>query len=150
MERPGIPSSKDVILSKCDERQDDWARVVELRVNGIMDLPAADAQYHTKCYNDFRKVPIHHESAGCKQDDSCLAAVIDHMNANKSVTWTVSELYDVYVTNSGDLCRKQMLSNLCDYYGDTVVVLKVKGCLTIVGFRQCVGKSLKLVTSKPS
>lgn len=49
---------KDVILSKCDEHQNDWAVVVKLRVNGVMDLLAADAQYHTKCYNDFRKVPI--------------------------------------------------------------------------------------------
>lgn len=34
---------------------------------------------------------------------------------------------------------------MCDYYGETVVVLRVEGCLTIVGFRQYVGKSLKLV-----
>ena len=133
-------------MSNCDECQDDWAEVVALWVNGVVDLPAADAQYHTKCYNDFRKVPIDSSaSASCKPVDSCLAAVIDHMNANKSLTWTVSELHDVYVANSGDLCRKQMLSNLCDYYGDTIVVLRVEGCETIVGFRQCVGKSLKLV-----
>ncbi|KAJ8379194.1 hypothetical protein AAFF_G00223060 [Aldrovandia affinis] len=28
---------------------------VELWVNGVVDLPAADAQYQTNCYNDFRK-----------------------------------------------------------------------------------------------
>lgn len=100
-------------LAKCDERQDKWAEVVALRVNGVVDLPAADAQYHTKCYNDFRKVPLHSSgSASCKPDDSCLAAVIDHTNANKSLTWTVSELHDVYTVNAGDPGRKQMLSSL--------------------------------------
>lgn len=145
LDRSGLPSFKDVILSKCDERQDDWAEVVKLRVNGIMDLPAADAQYHSKCYNAFRKVPIDSSATASKPVDSCLASVIDHMSANKSVTWTVSELHDVYVANSGNLCRKQMLANLCDYYGDAVIVLRVEGCQTIVGFRQYIGKSLKLV-----
>lgn len=60
--------------------------IVQLRVNGVVDLLAADAQYHTKCYNDFRKVPIDSSaSASCKPVDQCLAAVIEHMNANKSV-----------------------------------------------------------------
>lgn len=87
LDSPDLPSFKDVILSKCDERQDDWAEVVKLRVNGIMDLPAADAQYHSKCYNAFRKVPIDSSATASKQIDSCLASVIDHMSANKSVTW---------------------------------------------------------------
>lgn len=133
-------------MSKCDERQDDWAGVVKLWVNDVVDLPVADAQYHTKCCNDFRKVPIDSSaSVTCKPVNSCSAAVIDHMNANKLLTWTVSELHNVYVANFRDLCMRQMLSNLCDYYGEALVVLKVEECLTIVGFRQCVGKSLKLV-----
>ena len=73
---------KDVILSKRDERWDDCAGVVTLRVKGMVDLSAADAQYHTMRYNDFRKVPID-SSASYKPVDSCLAAVIDHMNASR-------------------------------------------------------------------
>ncbi len=46
--RPGHPTFKQVILDICDERQDDWSRMVEVRVNGAqIDLPSADAQYHT-------------------------------------------------------------------------------------------------------
>ena len=76
LDRPGHPSFKDVILSKYDERQDDWAEVVKLRVNGIMDLPAADALYHFKCYKAFRRVPIDSSATASKPVDSCLASVI--------------------------------------------------------------------------
>ena len=61
------------------------------------------------------------------------------------MTCTVSDLHDVFVANSGSLCQRQMLANLCDYYGDDIIVLRVEGCQTIVGFRQYIGKSLKLV-----
>lgn len=40
-----------------------------------------------------------------------------------------------YIVNSGNLGRKLMLSNLCDYYGDTVTVIRAEGCENIVGFR---------------
>ena len=43
------------------------------------------------------------------------------------------------------MSRKQILVNLCDYFGDEVVVLSVEGCDTIVGFRTFVTKSLKMV-----
>ena len=93
VERPGIPTFKDVILSRCDERQDEWAKVVQLRVNGVVDLPAADALYHVKCYNLFRKVPNDlRGNVTCKPVDDSLAAVISKMNADNLATWTVSEL----------------------------------------------------------
>ena len=72
VERPGIPTFKDVILSKCDERQDEWANVLQLRVNGVVHLPAADALYHVKCYKLFRKVPNDlRGNVTCKPVDEC-------------------------------------------------------------------------------
>ena len=143
VERPGIPTFKDVILSKCDERKDEWAKVVQLRVNGVVDLPAADALYHVKCY---RKVPNDlRGNVTCKPVDDSLAAVISKMNADNLATWTVSELHTVYLANLGKLQKKQMLCNLCDYFGDDLLVIQVEGCSTIVGFRNHVGKMLKLV-----
>ena len=38
-----------------------------------------------------------------------------------------------------------MLCNLCDYFCDDLLVIQVEGCSTIVGFRNHVGKILKLV-----
>jgi len=49
-----------------------------------IDLPAADAQYHTHCYNKFRKVPIDStKSETCKSYvDESLKSVINHIKTN--------------------------------------------------------------------
>ena len=38
-----------------------------------------------------------------------------------------------------------MLGNLCDYFGENIVVLHIEGCASIVGFRDVVGKTVKMV-----
>ena len=38
-----------------------------------------------------------------------------------------------------------MFANLCDYFGENIVVLHIEGCASIVGFRDVVGKTLKIV-----
>ena len=44
--RPDQPTFKHVIIDICEKHQDDWSRMVEVRVNGAqIDLSAADAQY---------------------------------------------------------------------------------------------------------
>ena len=97
--RPGQPSFKQVILDICDERQDDWSRMVAVRVNGAQtDLTAADAQYHTHCYNKFRKVPKDSTKAeSCKTCvDESLKSVINYMKYDMCATWTVVELHGIY------------------------------------------------------
>ena len=56
-DRPGHTPFKDVLLDVCEQRNDDWGRAVEIRIKGALtDLPAADAQYHKKCY-EFHNHP---------------------------------------------------------------------------------------------
>ena len=43
------------------------------------------------------------------------------------------------------LAKKKMLANLCDYFGEKIVVLHIEGCASIVGFRDVVGKTMKMV-----
>ena len=70
--------------------------------------------------------------------------VIDDMLANKLLqTWTTLELYRMYL--GGPLSRQQMLTNLTTHLGDDIVVVRMEGCVSAVGFRELVGKSLKLV-----
>ena len=38
-----------------------------------------------------------------------------------------------------------MLANLCDYFGEEIVVLHIEGCASIVGFTDGVGKTVKVV-----
>ena len=42
-----------IIHDLCDQRADDRSRLVDNRVNGVLaDLPAADARYHNKFYQE--------------------------------------------------------------------------------------------------
>ncbi len=142
------PTFKDKLLDICDERQDDWSKEIYVRLQAVAtSLPAYDGRYHLDCYNNFRKVPKDSTQAdSCKPLlDQPLQSVVQYMNSQTTVvTWTVAELYDKYVGASGHLTRKQMLHNLCGYFGEDVVVLSVPGCETEIGFRKIVGKTLKI------
>ena len=43
-----------------------------------------------------------------------------------------------------------MVANVCDHFGDDIVVLNVEGCDSIIGFRRFVAKSLKIVKKAAS
>ena len=44
-------SYKDLLLEKCDTRGDDWAKGVRLKLEGPIDLHAAEARYHKYCFS---------------------------------------------------------------------------------------------------
>ena len=48
------------------------------------------------------------------------------------------------MTFGGQLTRKQIFTKLVTHLGDDVVVLCIEGCASIVGFREFVGKILKV------
>ena len=45
----------------------------------------------------------------------------------------------------GQLSRQQIFTNLTTHLGDDIVVVRIEGCVSVVGFRELLGKSLKLV-----
>ena len=53
-------------------------------------------------------------------------------------------MYDNYCSAGGQLTKKQMRGNHCDYFGGEIVVLHIEGCASIVGFTDVVGKTVKL------
>lgn len=146
-ERKGVkdaPPFKDVVLQYCSDRNDAWGREVSIRCHGTHELAAAEAQYHLRCYNEFRKAPVNSEKTPLI-DDSALQSLVDDMiDLRKQRTWTSLELHDTYVTNGGSLTRKQMFNKLVNFLGDDVVVLNVHGFASIVGFREYVGSIFKL------
>ena len=148
-DRPGITSFKDVLLDVCEQRHDDWGRKVEIRIKGALtDLPAAEAQYHKKCFNKFMVIPKYADlsSDPIVLDDDALKVVVDDMYANQHVsTWTTIELHDMYCGLGGLLSRQQMFAKLTSYLGSDIVVVRMEGCASVVGFRHLIGKSLKLV-----
>lgn len=108
-DRPGLPPFKDVLLDACEQRNDDWGRKVEIRIKGALtDLPAADAQYHKKCYVDFMSIPVYVNLSFNTDaiDDDALKPVVDDMYANQQLrTWTTMELYDMYCGFGGHVTR---------------------------------------------
>ena len=100
-------------------------------------LAAAEAQYHVRCYDSFRKIP----TTQCEQsviivDDEAMQKLVDEMYANQKLrTWTSIELHEKYVSYGGNLTRKQMFSNLITHFGDDVVVLSIDGNASVVGFQ---------------
>ena len=105
VDRGGGISFKQQIENTCDERQDQWAQEVALRISGVIDLCAADAQYHMHCYNRFRAVPKKPPFTTTPMKEA-MKSVISEMAQNVTETWTTSELYSMYTAASGNLSKK--------------------------------------------
>lgn len=80
--------------------------------------------------------------------DYAMLSVADHMECNFKQTWTVSELYKQYQESGGQLSSKIMMLNLTRYFGDKLVILHSEGCANIIGYRNFLSRSLKLVAQK--
>ena len=48
---------KDTILKYCEQRDDDWGKIVNARICNVVDLVAAEARYHSKCMKNFYTLP---------------------------------------------------------------------------------------------
>ena len=121
---------------------------VDIRIRGEADLAKAEARYHKLCYDRFCKFPQASCTRRCVKPsnvDAALASCIDYMYEKRTVSHTTGELYDNYCSAGGQLTKKKMLANLCDYFGEKIVVLHIEGCASIVGFRDVVGKTVKMV-----
>ncbi len=64
----GAPAFKQVVLQCCDDRIDAWRREISMRCHGVHDLAAAEAQYHFRCYDNFRKIPSSDSEQGLAVD----------------------------------------------------------------------------------
>ena len=141
-------SFKDTILDYCDRRQDDWSKQVFVRLQGVAtSLPAYDGRYHKDCYNTFRYLPKNSVNAITSKVliDKSTKAVVNHLNSNEfPATWTISELYKVYVEASGDLSKKQMLNKLSEHFGENLVQIHVPGYETEIGLKKNVRATLKM------
>ena len=79
-------------------------------------------------------------------NNDALKMVIDDMyDKQYSCTWTPHKTPCAF----GDLLsHKQMLTKLIDCWGDNIVLVRMKGCATVVGFKHLLGKTLKIVKAE--
>ena len=101
---PGsILTFKQHLLDIGEGRGDAWANNVALRMAGVTHLPAADAQYHQRCYNAYRKPLLTPAECAPLISDTALSSVNDDMDCNWKQTWTVADLYKLYQEYDGKL-----------------------------------------------
>lgn len=151
-ERPDAPSFQQAILEIADQRNDDVARRLKYHLRNVIDLPAADAQYHKRCYDHFTYVPTHSRLSSVTDDvyEDALNEVIIHMHNDRSRLWNSIDLHELYIECGGDLGRKAMLSNLMNCLGNDGVIIRIDGCASIIGFREAVGNTLKMIKADDS
>ena len=102
-----------------------WGREVAIRCHGIHDLGAAEAQYHLRCYDEFRIIPKHADQTPLIVDGA-MKAVVDEMYENRQLcTWTSIELHGKYLSYGGQLKCRQLFTNLATHFGDDVIVLSI-------------------------
>ena len=77
-----------------------FANEVAARLCGVIDLPAADAQYHVPCYDKFRVVPVSRPPMMAPVEEA-LRSMVTTMAENMTETWMTSELYSMYLATSG-------------------------------------------------
>ena len=140
------PSFQEVVLNIASQRNDDVLRRLQCNMQSAIDLPAVDARYHEDCYQAFYKIPLfstpHNASS---DDDNALLAVIDSFNADTTRLWNTFELHSLYTNFGGILSRKAMINKFYNCLEEKITVVKVEGCASIIGTKETIGKTLKLV-----
>lgn len=143
VERGSAITFKQQLENFCNERQEQWVNEVAARLSGVIDLHAADAQYHAHCYDSFRPrstcPPI------IEPDEMALRSVISTMTENMTETWTTAELFSKYLSASGTLSKKQFVSSVTSHFGEELLMFHIEGCASVVGFKANLGKVIKIV-----
>ena len=134
---------KEQLINICKARDDQWSQEVMVRLSGVIDLPAADAQYHKPCYDRFRIIPM--KTLCSVPSEEALQKVISMMNMNANDTWTTSELYSMYLAEAGELSKRQFISNISNCFGEKILFLDIVGCDSVVGFKANLGQLIKIV-----
>ena len=73
---------KGVVLEYCNSRNDAWGSEVALRCSCVHELAAAEAQYHRRCYDEFRKISAHYHHT-LIIDDHFMNLLMDEMYSHR-------------------------------------------------------------------
>lgn len=128
----------------------EWGREVSIRCHGVHGLGVAEAQYHKRCYDKFRKIPARCGNTMMLEDNAMQSVIQEMIENRKHSTLTSLELYEMYSNFGGKLTQRQMLTRLVAHLlvGDSVIVLNIEGCASIVGFQEHMGKLFKIANTE--
>ena len=154
----GRKSTKEQILEKCNERGDNLADQVRIRVTGAAaDLHAADGQYHKDCFQSFmsqrnvRAVRQRNCQPGIKANDAVFSKLIALIKSDPTHIWSSVEIHQAMLDNLNEtdrenaLTRKQLFFKVCQELGDQILVIRIEGCANMLDFRSHISEKLCLV-----
>ncbi len=143
---------KQKILDICDQRNDEQANLVRLRVNGAAsDLHAADARYHVNCRVTFQArntiAAVTNESSSAQKCiDQAFQSVLAIVNQNRSLIWNSTDLYNLYLENAGTtLSKRGLVAKVAEHFDDEILVLTSPGVANILLFRSKASDTLRIV-----
>lgn len=127
---------KETILQVCRDRNDQWAKDVELRVLGaVSDLHAADARYHRDCRPSFMG-PKSLKTESKPQKDPAFSRLVTYMESDMSKLWASTEVHKQYTDDGGiQLQRRNLVDALGKHFGERLLLLSCKGLATLLVFR---------------
>ena len=127
------------MLQVCDERGDEKASDVRIRVQGASsDLYAADGRYHDKCRKSFMNPKQIKAARNENQRDQHKAflSVCETIRSNRDKIWNSVELHQYYVGKGGkDMKRSRLTEKVGETLKDEVIVLSSPGIANIIMFK---------------
>ena len=131
---------KEFLLDRCRARNDECASQVTIRLDGSLDMIAAEARYHRDCMCKFMALGnITRKESEADVTDSGLEAVFSFMLENKDSLLNSAELYDISISCSSRLLsRSIVIDKVEERISDDVIVLTyTAGCASIIAFKRC-------------
>lgn len=132
----------------CKLRNDEFAKQIEVRILGaVSDLHAADARYHDDCRKAFmspRSVRYAHNEAHVPNDQA-FEQIVNELKTNKHEIWTSVGIHNLYMKYGGHtLSRGNLISQICEVFGDDLLVFSSPGLANILVFRNTASDLLRL------
>ena len=137
----------EFLLDRCRARNDDWASQVTLRIEGSLDLIAAEARHHRDCMCKFmalRNIQLIERESEADVTASGLQAVFSFMLENKYSLWDLAGLYGIYISCSSRLLSHSIvIEKVKERFSDDVIVLTSPGYASIIAFKRCASSLLE-------
>lgn len=126
-------SIRDSVLNQCTKRDDPWAHDVMTRLQACIDLVAAEARYHSKCYlnffRTFKTSPVGRPTdTGMQKSFLALCHWLDEEGESENMTLSEMHKKMEQLANGAEVYGlKSLRQKLREHYGDHIFWSQVKG-----------------------
>jgi hypothetical protein len=143
---------QDSIKGICKTRNDDWASEILGRIEGVNDLPAAEARYHQSCNSNFRtfkNVPEKFQHSTREKNEKnrgrpsntasseAFLEIMKYFEMHENEQLTVVDLVNIMDEKCGNHSYSSvyMKKKILEYFGDIIIIAEVNGKHEVVTFK---------------